>query len=68
MKKTLVFLAVSSALATPAAFAAVPGLDAAASGFSDQFVASAAVIGGAMIVAAFGAIVWKWIKAMIFGG
>lgn len=67
MKKSVLAVVIATSLALPGiALADVTGVEAAASGFSTQFVASAAVIGGAMITAAFGAIVWKWIKGMIF--
>lgn len=67
MKKLVLAVVTTASLALPGiALADVSGVEAAAAGFSTQFVSSAAVIGGAMITAAFGAIVWKWIKGMIF--
>lgn len=67
MKKLLTVVAVATVASAPTiALADTTAIEAAASGFSSQFIASAAVIGGAMITAGFGAIVWKWIKGMIF--
>lgn len=68
LNKTLLSVAIATSLSVPFVASAqeMGGLDSAASGFSTQFVSSAAVIGGAMITAAFGAIVWKWVKGMIF--
>lgn len=68
--KLVAFIATTAALVTGTASAAVGGVDVSgvAGTFQTDFVAAAAVIGTAMIAAAFGAIIYKWIKAMVFGG
>lgn len=67
MKKLMTVVALATVASVPAiALADTSGVEAAASGFTTQFVAVAAVIGGAMVSAGFGAIIWKWIKGMLF--
>lgn len=65
-KRLALVTAISAAVVVPSASAAMTGVGEAASGFTSQFVSAAAVIGGALITAAFGALIWKWIKGMIF--
>lgn len=55
-----------SVIASPAAFAAID-VSTAAGTFTTDFTTAAAVVGGAMISGAFVAVVYKWIKATIFG-
>lgn len=65
-KKIGVFLAVATtAVLTSVASAASPVSTAAAS-FTSQWGTDAAVVGGALIGAAFLAIGFKWVKGMIF--
>ncbi|MEL7797657.1 hypothetical protein V6D52_00445 [Idiomarina loihiensis] len=42
------------------------GVSSAASNFQTTFSGHAATIGGAMVAAAFAAVVWKWVKGMAF--
>ncbi|MCL4410514.1 MAG: hypothetical protein M1356_09445, partial [Gammaproteobacteria bacterium] len=65
-KRLALVTAITAAVVVPSASASMAGVEAAASGFSSQFNSTAAVIGGAIITAAFGALIWKWIKGMIF--
>lgn len=58
-------------LSAATAFASVPAfaqsmVEDAASAFTSQWAGDAAVIGGALIGAAFLAIGFKWVKGMIF--
>lgn len=41
-------------------------LEAAADGFTADFVAGAAIIGVAAILAGYGGVIWKWLKAAVF--
>lgn len=66
-KNTVLLVALSSAaVLAPSAFAAID-VSTAAGTFTTDFTAAAAAVGGAMIGAAFVAVVYKWIKATIFG-
>lgn len=62
--KTKITLVLGSMLAAASANATVAD---AATSFSTQWAADAALIGGALIGAAFVAIGFKWVKGMIFG-
>ena len=42
------------------------GVETAASNFQTTFSGHAATIGGAMVAAAFAAVIWKWVKGMAF--
>lgn len=56
-------------VASSAAFAegtVAAGLTAAATSFQEDFLASSTAIGTVMLGAAFGAIIWNWLKAAIF--
>jgi hypothetical protein len=68
MKKSTVLVVAVSTLAVlaPSAFAAID-VSTAAGEFTTDFTTAAAAVGGAMISAAFVAVVYKWIKATIFG-
>ncbi len=68
MKKLSVVLTVAS-VASMLAVPAMAAIDvsSAAGTFTTDFAGGAAVIGGAMIAAGFIAVVYKWVKAMIFG-
>jgi hypothetical protein len=68
MKKLLTRSAIVAASVLPVAAMAdtSTALSGAATSFQTEFTASAAIIGTAMVSAAFGAIIWKWIKAAIF--
>lgn len=60
---------VAGLLASSAAFAdgtVAAGLTAAATSFQADFIASSTAIGTVMLGAAFGAIIWNWLKAAIF--
>jgi hypothetical protein len=68
MKKSTVLVVAVSTLAVlaPSAFAAI-SVTTEAAAFTTDFTGAAAEIGAAMIGAAFVAVVYKWIKATIFG-
>lgn len=68
MKKLLkIGAAVSASLLTGAVMATPPGaVEAAATSFTTDFSANAALVGGAIIGMAFLAIGFKWVKGMIF--
>lgn len=53
-------------IALPASAEVSAELTAAAAGFKADFLASSAAIGTVLIGAAFGAIIWQWLKAAIF--
>lgn len=65
---TKIYVAIAAGLATalPATAAVDEALTAAAATFQTDFLASSAAIGAVMIGAAFGAIIWQWLKAAIF--
>jgi FtsH-binding integral membrane protein len=66
MNKIYVATTVGLAAALPASAAVSEALTTAATGFQTDFLASSAAIGTVMIGAAFGAIIWQWLKAAIF--
>jgi hypothetical protein len=66
MTKIYVATTLGLAAALPASAAVDAALTAAAATFSEDFLASSAAIGAVMIGAAFGAIIWQWLKAAIF--
>lgn len=69
MKKTrLLAIASATALGLAAGSAAAVDVSGLSAEFETSFTTAAAAIGLAMISAAFGAIIYKWIKAMVFGG
>lgn len=65
---TKVYVATSLALAAalPVSAEVDAGLTAAAATFKTDFLASSAAIGTVLLGAAFGAIIWQWLKAAIF--
>lgn len=68
MKNLLKATLVASTLATGSVFANTAGSEAQAAvdSFTSFFTANAALIGVAMLTAAFVAIGWKWLKGMAF--
>ncbi len=59
-------LGLAAALPASAAGTVDAALTAAAGTFKEDFLASSAAIGAVMLGAAFGAIIWSWLKAAIF--
>jgi divalent metal cation (Fe/Co/Zn/Cd) transporter len=53
-------------IALPASAEVSAQLTAAANTFKTDFLASSAAIGTVMLGAAFGAIIWQWLKAAVF--
>lgn len=66
MTKVYVATLLGLAAALPATAAVDEALTTAAATFKTDFLASSAAIGAVMLGAAFGAIIWKWLKAAIF--
>lgn len=64
--KLYVSTSLGLAAALPASADVDAALTAAAATFKTDFLASSAAIGAVMIGAAFGAIIWQWLKAAIF--
>lgn len=56
----------ATALVSVSAMAQDTGVSDAASNFQSTFSGHAATIGGAMVAAAFAAVIWKWVKGMAF--
>lgn len=54
--------------ASSTAFAAldVTELETAADAFTADFIKGAAIIGVAAILAGYGGVIWKWLKAAVF--
>jgi len=65
--KLITLGAVFSVSASPV-FATTAALTTESAAFKTQFLAGAALIGIAYIGAAYGAVIYKWLKAMVFGG
>lgn len=63
---TACIVVMSSVVALPAMAQDAGGVSSAASNFQTTFSGHAATIGGAMVAAAFAAVVWKWVKGMAF--
>jgi len=66
MTKVYVATVIGLAVALPASADVDAALTAAAATFQTDFLASSAAIGAVMIGAAFGAIIWQWLKAAVF--
>lgn len=67
-KVKLITLGAIFTAATSPAFATTAALTTESGAFKTQFLAGAALIGIAYIGAAYGAVIYKWLKAMVFGG
>jgi len=62
-----VALVASVAIASPVMAQTDPtAIENAATGFQTDFGAAATAIGGALLAAGFGALVFKWAKGMLF--
>jgi uncharacterized membrane protein len=68
MKALLLVAVAAVAVSNPALAAGTvdAGLTAAATTFKEDFLASSTAIGTVLLGAAFGAIIWQWLKAAIF--
>lgn len=63
---TACLVVMSSVVALPAMAQETSGVATAAENFQTTFSGHAATIGGAMVAAAFAAVIWKWVKGMAF--
>ena len=67
LSKKNIAVAIATVVGSTSAMAQDPtAVEAAASSFQTDFGTAAVAIGGAMIAAGFGAMVFKWAKGMLF--